>query len=327
MDINYIKNRIGSKFYTYIGETRKEIRVIGIEDDKILTIVLSPKEEDVIGLSKYISLDDMEKYIEVIPDAKLDIMITSYIDETKKDIYAWVYRTDDIINGIKEPRLMLRQDMISYSKNAFNNTPIQYVGECLTDQTNPVHVPLMKLADFYKVDKNFTISLYLSDTLNDITLCIDSEFMHDVNAILHDLTKYNGNEIKGYCDNLIQLFTDNRFIGFYRSLFNITQLDFEINPEKDDNDVLKLTNEQQHNIEDLLHKYITNVIVLEYDQDIDIKEIVQYKHIIVSDAKEKIYLITFDIVDDYPVDDDIAKAFGLQSSTKEEIEEELGIKL
>ena len=246
MDIDYIKNRIGSKFYTYIGETREEIRVIGIENDKVLSIILSPKSEDNMSVSKYIPLENMEKYIEVIPDAKLDIMITSYTDETKKDVYAWVYRTDDIINGIKDPRLMLRQDMISYSKNAFNQTGIQYVGECLTDQTNPVHVPLIKLADFYKVDKNFTISLYLSDTLNDIILCIDSEFMHKVNTVLHDLTKYNSKEVDGYCDNLIQLFTDNGFIGFYRSLFNITQLNFEINPEKDDNDVLKLTKEQQH---------------------------------------------------------------------------------
>ena len=322
MDITYINNRIGSKFYTYIGDKREDVRLVSSTDNKAIVFILNDESS-----LKYIDIKDFDRYVEVMPDAKLDIMITSYTDETKKDIYAWVYRCDDIMKGITEPKLMLRQDVISYNKNIFNPTEVQYVGDCITDLTNPIHAPLTKMADFYKVDKNYTINLYLSDTLNDILSCIDNKFMTEVNDVLHELTKYNSDSIQGYCDNLIQLFEENGFMGYYRSIFNISQLDFEINPSKDENEVLRLSLEQQHKIEDLLCKYITNIIVLEYDQDIDIKEIVQYKHIIVSDIKDKIYLIAFEVVDDYPVDDDIAQALGLQTTTKEEIEEQLGIKL
>ena len=331
MDINYFKNRIGSKFFTYVGDDRKEIRVIGVKNDKVIVISLIDMcENDNLIHSTELTLDELEKknYVEVIPDAKLDLMITSYSDETKKDVYAWVYRMDNIIDGISNPSLMLRQDMIAYSKNTFRNTfSLEYVGDCITDKNNPTNASLVSLADFSTVDKNYTISLYISDKLNDIMLCIDSDFMNEVNSVLHNLTKYNDDHIQGYCDNLLQLFKYAGFIGHFRSVFNITQVDFEIDPQEDDSGTLKLTEEQQHKIEDLLSKYITNVIVIKYDADIDLKEIVEYKHIIISDITETIYLIAFDVVDNYPVDSDIAKAFGLKCYTKEDMEKQLGIKL
>ena len=122
------------------------------------------------------------------------------------------------------------------------------------------------------------------------------------------------NNIKGYCRSLKELCKDNHFIEAYRSLFNITTIDWSIVLGKqsfnEDGDII-LNSKQIKAIEDMIRKYITDVKVIEYGYDVDISKIVSYAHIIVSDVNEKIYLIAYRVIGDYPVDDDIAKAMGV----------------
>ena len=314
----------GSKYYHYDKDKNlivyRPIEIINSDDNKVSVWDCNNK------IIKQIDLKDFDNLIEVIPDAKLDLMVTSYRDPNKKDVYAWVYRMSSISQGSIEPQIMLRQDVYSKSKNTFNTSNINWVGECITDLTNTTHLPLTKLAEFNSVDFSYNINLYINDTLEDIMKCIPNSVLDEINKILESLSKFNSDTILGYCDNLKDLFIDNGFIGYYRSIFNITQVDFSIEDHEDGSSIL--TEENQHKLEDLLRKYISNIQIIKYDQDMCLKDLEKIKHVLISDSKEDIYFIAFDVIDDYPIlDDDIMKAFGLQTTSKEDIESQLGITL
>ena len=169
----------------------------------------------------------------------------------------------------------------------------------------------MSVNEFDKVDFNYTISLYIDDTLDSIFNIIPKRVQKKFDKILAKLSSKNSALISGYCSTLRELFEDNKFIDAYRSIFNINQVDFPIILGKQsynkDGDII-LNSKQIKRIEDLLRKHISDVRVIEYDYDIDIKDIVSYSHILISDETQAIFLIAFNIVDEYPVDNDIEKA-------------------
>ena len=120
--------------------------------------------------------------------------------------------------------------------------------------------------------------------------------------------------LKGYCDSLEELFEENNFMYHYRSLFNITQIDFliETGNNTSEDGVIQLDEIQIRKIEDLLRNHITDVKVLKYDKDIDISKIVGNTHIMLSDKSENIYLVSYVIVSPYEVDNDILKAMSIK---------------
>lgn len=319
---------VGSKYYRYDKDGNREVfRVASpyMDDGDEVVHVIRENTDDLM----YISKKEFDSLIQIIPDAKLDLMITQYEDPEKKDVYAWVYRTDVIAEGRSDPSLMLRQDVYSQAKNAFGTDGVAWVGECLTDQTNPTHVPLKSLAEFNEVELSYPISLYITDSIEDIINCIDTDTLGRYDSVLKKLTKYNSNEIKGYCSTLRELMEENGFIGYFRSIFNVTQVDWALSGKTDDNGDLQFTEDEFNKFQDLIRKYISNVKIIEYDRDIDIHELVNTPHAMIADSNDKIYLVVYDIVSDYKteIDDDIMKAFGLQTASKEDIEAQLGVKL
>lgn len=299
----------GSKYYTYKKEERYAFRPIEVNDDKVL--VRNVNQDKVT--TTFIPKTFLEQLtVEVLPDALLDIMITEY-EDGRKDIYAWVFRIDAIAANKLEAALMLRQDVISHLKNEYmlNNNSQIMVGECLTELNNPTDDKLMDFAEYHKIVKDHSVSVYLSDTTEDILGCFPQSFLEDVNDVLADLAKLNSDQIHGYCENIEQLFKENDFIANYRSLFNIQQIDYPIilGPESYNQDGdIELNSKQHEMLENMLRKKVTNVKVLEYDHDIDIKNIVSQNHILVSDKTEKIFLITFDTIGLYPMPDDVVEA-------------------
>ncbi len=300
--------RIGSKYQTFEGDTRKVYRVTRFKNTESI-VVYDPDDKKFYTKTKA----DIDAMVEITPDALLDFMITSY-ENGDNDVYACVYRLDSIIADVKEPAVILRQDIYSYAKNPLAIDGKIYVGDCLTQYTMPGDEKLISVAEFSKVDHNFTISIYSNDTLDDIFMCIPSKQLKKFNAVLAKLATRNTSQITGYCENLRALIEDNNFIGAYRSIFNITQVDFPIilgsqsyNAEGD----IILNDRQIHRIEDLLRKYIRDVKVIEYDHDVDVGSIISYKHILISDSNQKIFLIAYQEVGSYPVDGDIAQAMGV----------------
>ena len=299
----------GTKFQVFEGDKRIVYRALRFEDIEETSVVMV---DCATGKLSTFTVDYVsDAMVKLEPDALINLMITSYSDDGANDVYAWVYRADSVIAGNVEPAIILRQDVYSYLKNPLAMDGKIYVGDCLTQFTMPNGDKLMSVNEFDKVDFNYTISLYIDDTLDSIFNIIPKRVQKKFDKILAKLSSKNSALISGYCSTLRELFEDNKFIDAYRSIFNINQVDFPIILGKQsynkDGDII-LNSKQIKRIEDLLRKHISDVRVIEYDYDIDIKDIVSYSHILISDETQAIFLIAFNIVDEYPVDNDIEKA-------------------
>ena len=302
---------LGSKFQVFENNKRVVYRALRYDNPEQTSVVMINCE------TKDLKTFDVDKVLDTMialeAAAILNLMITSYSDGGD-DVYAWVYRVDSIIAGVTEPAIILRQDVYSYLKNPLAMDGKIYVGDCLTQDTMPNGEKLMAVNDFDHVTFNHDIRLYVNDTLDDIFNIIPKSVQKKFNKVLDKLCKKNSELIVGYCSTLRKLFEDNKFIDAYRSIFNINQVDFPIILGKEsynkDGDLI-LNSKQIKRIEDMLRKNIADIKVIKYDYDIDIKEIVSYDHVLISDVTQEIFLIAYTVVSEYPVDEDIAKAMGV----------------
>lgn len=301
---------IGSKYYKYNKDTKDLnidlIRVLSINNETKTAITSS-------GKTIPLKILDTE-YIELLPDAKLDIMITKY-ENGDPDIYVMVYRIDKLVNKFYDVDVFARQDMYSISKNAFSvlNKNIIYVGDCISSTSNMYNGKLIELADFKEVKSNLTISIYLDDKLNDIISIVKNniQFNNLLNKTFRKLYKKNSKIVQGYCLDLEEFLRANNFIFEYRSIFNIHTVNIELDSSSDD---IILNDEQKKQIEDMLRLYITDINIIKYDKDIDISTLIKNKtkHILISDKLENIYLIAYSEIGPYPIEDeDIALAMGM----------------
>lgn len=305
---------IGSKYYQYDNDKRLVFRAKTVYDEEKGLVFIKDDETGIESLAQEEKL--LKRTIELAPDGKLDIMITAF-ENGDLDIYAWVYRSDFIAAGKTEPILILKQDGYSNSKNAFASDGNIWIGDCVSYKTNPLACSLLDYADFDHVVSSYTISIYLTDKLSDILECISDEMKKALEDALASIRKRYESDpaIRGVSQDLEHLFTDNRFMEEFRGAFNIQTIDWPIDlgPEShSENGDIILNEKQVNRLQDELQKYITDIQVLSYDRDIDIKNIVKYDHIVVCDSDEKIYLIAYRVLSLYPVDDDISRGMGLR---------------
>lgn len=307
---------IGTKYQIFEEGKLKVRRVIRAKDDD--TYVLKEKgiDQNFIITNKELA----DKYIRLTPDAFLNIMIVkepAYDNENIQDIYFCVNRAVDITMGVQEPSLILRQNIYSKFKNIdsalFGDI---WIGECATI-INSSKEELVELMTFEEIIKQHSVATYLDDSEEDILACIPNKFKKDIDATLVSIKSSMPEMCKGTTDGIKQLWDENDFMGNYKSLFNITQIDFPIvlgSESIDINGDIILNLKQKQRLEDILRRYISNIRVIKYDKDIDISKIVNVQHVVVCDSENKIYLIAYD-VDDYYVensdDTQVLNAFGL----------------
>ena len=313
-------NLIGMKYQIFnTGGDMEVYRVVEeLDEEHVNVIRLLPEDntkEKIKKEKQYI----LGSTISISPDAMMDIMLTEkeYQQDILNDVYVCVYKTTDILSNMVEPALILRQDTYSYTKNGIfggDDSNKVYVGDCITKDNIPfLEGDIMSICEFDKVLYNYTINLYINDKLSDILDCIPKKVHKRFDRILKPMSYRNSDVISGYSSNLKDLLIDNKFIDNYRSVYNIIAIDFPIVIDdrswNEDGDVI-LNDKQKRRIEDLLRKYITNIKVIKYDHDLDIKDIVSFKHILVSDDTETIYLIAYEETGDYPTDPDIINSLG-----------------
>lgn len=303
---------LGSKYYKNIDDGRIVVRVLNYHDDTKTTkiINLSTKETEIIKAS---ILND--QYIELVPDMKLDVMITEDEDGTK-DVYAWVYRSDYIVAGLVKAITMLRANCYSYFKNLTAQGNDIWVGDCINSIDNPDQRALLDLAEFKKIVESQHYSLYVTDGINDIIQCINKKFKGRIDSVLNEMSNKFAKQpnVKGYSRTLEELMRKNNFIDEVRMSFNIYKIEWNIILDEDSynaNGDIILNEKQTNALEDMLRKEIADVKIIPYDKDVDISKIVQYEHIMVSDQTNQIYLIAYRKIADYKPDNDIARGMGL----------------
>ena len=303
---------LGTKYQTYIDDELVVLRLVNIKSENKFTMV--DREGNKLSMTK----EELDKCIKLDSDALLCLMTTT-LDEDVRDVYACVHRTDDMRNGVKEPVMILRQNIYSSSKNAFNAGMDIYVGECLVNPKFDNDEQFKSLLEFNTIDDTLSVALYVDDKFKDIKQFITGHNARKFNEVLRTIKSNNTQSmLKGYCETLDQLFEENNFMFNYRMIFNIAQVDFpiELDNNTDKDGVITLNSKQISRLEDLLRAYITDVKVLKYDKDIDISKIVSKTHIMISDETENIYLVSYIVKEAYPVDNDIARAMNYKNTAE-----------
>ena len=307
---------IGTKYQTFENDELKVRRIVKMKDND--TYVLKEKDNNQNFIVTGEELSD--KYIRLIPDAFLNIMITKepdYEGVGVNDVYFCVNRATDMTLGVQEPSLILRQNIYSKFKNIsaslFGDV---FIGECATI-INSSKDELAELMTFEEIVKQYSIATYLDDSEYDILSCIPNKFKKDINTVLYDIKNTMPEMCKGATETLEQLWQENDFIGNYKSIFNIVQIDFPIDLGKEsynkDGDIV-LNNKQKQRLEDFIRRYISNIRVIKYDKDLDISKVVHVHHVVVSDSENNIYLIAYDIDGYYADNEDdaqVLESFGL----------------
>lgn len=296
---------LGYKYQIYENDEFKIYRLIKAIDTYSFEMIGENGKSIIVSGNEL-----LDKYVRLIPDAFMNIMITDKDEDP--DVYICINKSSNLTQNKTAPDIIVRQSIYSVSKLQFNLTDKIYVGDCISEFTNPSGGDLSEYMQFKNIDYTASIALYVDDTLDSIINSINDEIMENINNELKDIKdKYSNDMVEGYVDNLRDLFYNNNFICRYREIFNIMQVDWPIDlGEKSynkDGDII-LNKKQIHNIEDELRKYITNIKVIKYEKDIDISKIVSLSHLMISDSTETIYLIAYTVIGDYPIDEDIAAA-------------------
>lgn len=301
---------IGTKYQIYEENKLIIYRIIGYQNSHYILL-------DENGTEKIVKEQKiLDKYVQLTPDAFMNIMLTDHTEYP--DVYVCVNKSSNLSSGKKVPDLILRQSIYS-DMDHFTNTVV--FGDCVTDQVNNDSSGLESYMEFSDIDYSISIALYVDDTLESIfnILSKNKALKKIDNELLYIKNKFgnNVNQIKvtGYEDNLKDLMNNNHFIARFREIFNIMQVDWPIilgkeSYNKDGNIILN--EKQKKNIEDTIEKFINIKIIIKYDKDIDISKIVSLKHLMVSDVNGIIYLIAYDVIGDYPVDNDITGAMNVK---------------
>lgn len=287
---------IGTKYQIFEDGILKVRRAVRAKGEDIYVLKEDGVNSNFIVTAKELS----DKYVKLTPDAFLNIMITkepSYEGLEVNDVYFCVNRSCDLVASNNVPSLILRQNIYSRFKNVeFGTFDSVYVGECATI-VNSSKEDLEGMMQFEEIVKQYSISTYLDDSLKDILACIPNKLKKDINATLLSI-KSTIPIAKGTTETIEQLLEENDFIGNYKSIFNIVQIDFPIILGKEsynkDGDII-LNNKQKSRLEDILRRYISNIKVIKYDKDIDISKIVTTQHVVVCDSNNDIYLIAYSV--------------------------------
>jgi len=307
---------IGTKYQIFENDELKVRRITKFKDADMYALKEIGSDEKFILSGQELT----DKYIRITPDAFLNIMITKEpdFDGTEvKDVYFCVNRATDITMGTQEPALILRQNIYSkfknISQNEFGNI---FIGECAT-MVNSSKEEMAEFMTFEEIEEQFSIAVYLDDSESDMLECIPKKLKKKIDNTLLSIKSTMADMINGTTESLEQLWEENDFIGNYKSIFNITQIDFPIVLGKESynsNGDIILNEKQKERLQDMIRRYISNIRVIKYDKDIDISKIVNVQHVVVCDSENKIYLIAYEI-DGYYADnaDDmqVLESFGL----------------
>lgn len=289
---------VGIKYQTYENEKSKIYRIVNQNSTHCLLLSSDGTEKNVK------EQELLDKYVQIIPDAFMNIMITD--TNEYPDVYICVNKSSSLKANITTPDLILRQSLLYNNDNQIFGNNIITFGMCVTTQNTSSN--LSEFMEFKKIEESFSMAIYIEDSLDDIFNILNrTKIIDKTNKALINIKNKYGNSIKifkveGYVDNLRDLMQDNEFIPRFRELFNITSLNWEIDlgEESYDKDGNIILNRKQIDaLSDILEKEIKPIIVIKYDRDIDISKIISFKHIIVSDLKYNMYLIAYEELASY----------------------------
>ena len=295
----------GTKYQKYEGDKSIVIRAKEPDiysSDKACVI----KDNEIINIS---SQEILDEYIRINPDAFMNIFITE-LDGKADNVYIYTTKMSTIMKKENNllPDIVTTARSVNFDKTmSVDFTKEVFFGESISSlSTDDMYKYLFKPLVNNKSIYSFKIALYVNDTIDDIISIISND--DKINNALKTIAD-SIRSIEQFVDtdchiatNLKELLELSDYISNYRRIFNIVQVDWQVDLGEEsynkDGDLI-LNNKQIQKLQDLIRKNITNITVLEYDADIDVNKIVSYSHCMISDSAQKIYLIAYDVISDY----------------------------
>ena len=310
---NKIRTMLGKKYYKAISDDKFEIiRVTGFKNENVIEIT----RED--GNKEKVNPDDvLMNYTELIPDGFMTFSIVTMKIKNKNtfcdDVIVCVHRMTDLDKKDNDPYLVCRQNItdIFYNYQASTeNHP--YVGLSVTRDTCPANIDFTIIRACDDVSYFIGINFYITDNIEDILNILGSK-IKKFNSVLEngmkDFLKSNMKmdigqiQLYGHCRDLKTLLINNDFELDYNNIFNITPVDFDmknhiVTAKDNSGDYDTIDEFLRINFSNLFKKNITKSIVVKYDHDIDLEEVLG-TYFMVRDAINNVYIILYTIEGEY----------------------------
>lgn len=302
MDNSNIKIHIGSKFFRYIDKDNEQalelIRILKANPikDKIRYFDMHTGKANTIDYKTLI-----DNYSELSPDGSIIFAVAS------------IGNANDVIVALKDyanrsknelPYAVCRQSIHDFFQD-FNKEDFRRisVGISVSQDTCPSNIDFGQVltCDASKEIYQKHIMIYLDDTLDDILKLVRSTKYDNALKKLKTMAYqearqegFNENNIIGYCESLRDLLESNTFMYDFRKCFNIVEVPFHIDPDRD-----TLNGENILYLEKEFKCNIMETYMIEYTREIDLKSI-KRDYCLISSAKDnfnKVYIIGYDKAD------------------------------
>ena len=282
-----MKYYVGDILYTKDEDNNIEyIRIIKIQNKE--TCVVLDKNGD-----KYkVKIKDINDYIKLKPDGYLHFLKLNAGNNT--DIAVILNRSKDLDDGISEPYLICRQNILDVFANILIIDKNTYVGCTVTKDDCPVGINFKLLLACDGIEDKFSMSIYITDNINNILDYIPRVRSYD--DILTNMYEQNENlRIKGYSnylgfDKTLKDFLKNK--EFYKSFyfaFNITPIDIEIKYDEDN----KLNRSILNYLENIFKFEMFKGYAIKYNKNINLNDI-ERNYMLVADSTNTVYIIIYD---------------------------------
>jgi hypothetical protein len=287
-----IKTYIGAKFYKLVEEGMEVIRIIKYNKKYHNFLYYDEVAYRNSGniTKNIISEDELQKdYTYVIPDIILSFnIVNSYFNDNKiKDII--------ILASTKESDkdcILCRQmfiDLYALCINCKSIDTFNRLGFCITKDSAISLSPNKdeKSYDNFKVHygllSSIMVNVYLNDVIDDM-LPIFLKYKYDS---MNHLLKTLSNKFPNYYiyNNIPELLKGTGFMYELDKMFKIYTVPFKIED-------CKLLNAQLHYLENEISHTINNMLIIDYDDDIN-TNLIEVDYLIIRDSDNKLYLLTY----------------------------------
>ncbi|MGL5749327.1 MAG: hypothetical protein ACRCXT_02280 [Paraclostridium sp.] len=273
----------GEKYYTFKGDSPVVFRVIKTKNE----LQSSIRWENTNIVETINNSEISSKYILLKPDGYISSNIVE-VDNGYKDVLVTLFRRKDLDQKMGVPFAACRQNIMDIftlqtQRPEDNNI---YIGLSVNINNIPEDVAYETILGCHCIPYNKMVAIYLDDTFDSIFELINNKKFDEVLSIMKN--QNNNTFIKGYCDTLKQLLTENNFMFDFYSAFDITKVAFDIEVINDE-----LHPEQVILLEDIFKCEMFKTYVIKYGKDINLNDI-QRSYNLISDNKDNLYIVAYD---------------------------------
>lgn len=283
-----VKKQIGCIYYKNFGINEMDIcRLYNIDEKDECLIILNDNE------MKEVSFDYLDSYIRLKEDGFVIFTILAMgpvVELYGRDIGIYLYRTNDLKDGIHIPYASCRQNIFDLYTNTISCEDKIFLGMSISKDTTPDGTRYEHILSCHDIEYKEEIAIYLDDDIDTIL-----SFLKDMDRFNNILYKNyislgrNNDSLEGLESDLKSLLESTFFMCDFRRAFNINKVHFNI---KLDDTTLSISDNQINYFENLLKIKMNNVIAVEYNKTIDLDYIVD-DYLLVSDLSNKLYIIKY----------------------------------